>query len=138
MKHHQDTERTVLTACAIALRLVCVAMGVCALVAPVHAQDTKIGESPFEVIGRWKPKADVPEMPDFVRQSRPQDKPLDYIPIKRSDPDRPARKTPEELQRTISGLDAAAGANKRRAGGDFRLLKAKPATKAERKSPPRS
>lgn len=83
------------------------------------AQGAPLGETPFEVMMRWRPRTEVPEAPDFVKASRPAQERLDYAPLTGPEPKGPPRKSPEELEKLKSGLDAAASKNRARAARDF-------------------
>jgi hypothetical protein len=60
--------------------------------------------------------ADPGRVPDFVEKSRPAGG-SDYIPLRAQQPERKAKpKTSAELKAVAADLDAAAAANRRRAG----------------------
>ena len=67
----------------------------------------KIGEDPISVMMKWRPTAEPPEMPDFVKRTRPPENQLDYTPLTGTEPKRPPRKTPAELAATMQKLDSA-------------------------------
>lgn len=99
---------------------------------PVLAQtapQTKLGEDPFSVIARWRPTTTMPDMPDFVRNSRPPDDKLTFIPFTGDQTVRPKRMTPAELAAATGKLDSAAAAARARAAAAFPAKKARrPAT----------
>ena len=85
-----------------------------------------LGETPFEVMLRWRPKAETPEPPDFVRASRPAPESMHYAPLTGPSPSGPARRSPEDLQRLKARLDSAASRNRARAARDFAIGAPKP------------
>lgn len=72
--------------------------------------------SPLTTILNTKLYADPGPVPDFVEKSRPVGK-SDYIPLREAEPERHAKpKNAAELKAMAAELDAAAAANRRRAG----------------------
>jgi hypothetical protein len=72
--------------------------------------------SPLTTILNTKFYADPGRVPEFVEKSRPVGG-SDYIPLRAPAPERHAKpKTPAELKAMEADLDAAAAANRRRAG----------------------
>lgn len=104
------------------------ALGLAALAAPALAQDgrgeAKLGEDPFSVMMRWRPTTTAPDMPDFVKKTRPDEDKLNYTPLTGEEPTRPKRLTPAELAATTGKLDAAAAAARARAAAAFPAKKA--------------
>ena len=86
--------------------------------------------SPLTTILNTKLHADPGPVPEFVEKSRPSGG-SDYIPLHVPHPERHAKpKTPAELKAMEADLDAAAAANRRRAG----LAAAAPAKKSSKVS----
>lgn len=83
------------------------------------AQEMKLGEDPFSVMMKWRPTTTPPDMPDFVKRTRPSEDRLDYTPLTAPEPKRPARKTPAELSATLQKMDSAGAAAKARAASAF-------------------
>lgn len=94
------------------------------------ARAAPLGETPFEVMMRWRPRTEVPEAPDFVKATRPAPERLDYAPLTGPEPKGPPRKSPEELEKLKSGLDAAASKNRARAARDFSVGAPRPRKRA--------
>jgi hypothetical protein len=86
--------------------------------------------SPLTTIMNTHLYADPGPVPEFVEKSRPSGG-SDYIPLHVPHPERHAKpKTPAELKAMEADLDAAAAANRRRAG----LAAAAPAKKSSKVS----
>jgi hypothetical protein len=97
----------------LSLRLLtAAALGLCPVGA--SAQETKIGEDPISVMMKWRPTTQPPEMPDFVKRTRPAEERLDYTPLTGADVKRPPRKSPAELAATMHRLDSAAASARAR------------------------
>lgn len=102
-----------------------------ALAQQAQKSKAKPNDDPFTVMSRWKPTADVPDMPGFVKQSRP-DGQLDYAPVTGGEqPNRPRRMNPAELAEATSRMDAAAAAARARAAAAFPAKKARRPASAE-------
>ena len=115
------------------VRLMAAATLAIGIATPGLAQDkgaeTKLGEDPFSVILRWRPTTTAPDMPDFVKKTRPAEEQLNYTPLTGEEPTRPKRLTPAELAATTGKLDAAAASARARAAAAFPAKKAsRPAT----------
>ncbi len=89
------------------------------------AGETKLGEDPITRLLKWKPAAATPEMPDFVRSTRPEDERLTYTPLTADEPSRPKRKTPAEIAAATQKMDAAAAAARARAATAFPAARAR-------------
>ena len=87
-------------------------------------------DDPFTVMSRWKPTADAPDMPDFVKRSR-RDENLNYAPLTGDQPNRPKRMDPAELAAATAKMDAAAAAARARAAAAFPASKARRPASAE-------
>jgi hypothetical protein len=84
------------------------------VLAPAAAAEKHV--SPLTTILNTKIHADPGPVPEFVEKSRPSGG-AEYIPLQASDPERHAKpKTAAELKAMEMDLDAAAAANRRRAG----------------------
>ena len=95
-----------------------------ALLAPgVSAQEPaaqqKFGEDPFSVMMKWRPSRDAPDMPDFVKQTRPSDDRLGYTPVTGEHPARPAAKN---ARGTGSDLGQAQFGRRRQPGASCERL----------------
>jgi hypothetical protein len=83
------------------------------VLAPAAAAEKHV--SPLTTILNTKIHADPGPVPEFVEKSRASG--AEYIPLHASDPERHAKpKTAAELKAMEMDLDAAAAANRRRAG----------------------
>ncbi len=105
---------------------IALALSLVALAGEASAQGAPIGETPFEVMLRWRPRAPEPDAPDFVRASRPPQEQMRYAPLTGPQPNGPPRRSPDDLAKLKSGLDAAAAQNKARAARDFAIGAPKP------------
>lgn len=100
----------------------CATMVVCAAAfAPASAGAFELGENPISVILKWRPSTPDPEVRDFVKETRPADKDLDYKPLSAPKVDRPKLKSREELGAMVNGLDQA-GAGIKPRGADASLV----------------
>ena len=82
----------------------------------VRADDFKLGENPVSVIMKWRPTTPDPDVPDFVKASRPNAA-LEYKPVGGAKVDRPKLKTKAELAAMTKSLDEKAGALRGRGQG---------------------
>ncbi|MDE2578468.1 MAG: hypothetical protein KGL46_06680 [Hyphomicrobiales bacterium] len=89
----------------------CAALALCA-----PAAAFEIGESPFEVMLKWRPTREIPPPPAFVARTRPQPQTLDYQPIIKHDEGRPL-KSQRQVDGEVRRLEGAAARNRARAGG---------------------
>ncbi len=85
-----------------------VAVGVALATFPAAAGEIKLGENPISVILKWRPATPDPEVSDFVRDTRPPEKALDYKPLTEPKIERPKLKSKEELGAMVTGLDQTA------------------------------
>ncbi|MDE2364762.1 MAG: hypothetical protein KGM42_18960 [Hyphomicrobiales bacterium] len=92
---------------------------------------TQLGEDPFSVIMKWRPTTDKPDMPDFVKKSRPPDDQLNYTPLTGDETKRPKRMTPAEVSAQMKQLDAAGAGARARAAAAFPAKKARRPAKAD-------
>ncbi|MFO1118369.1 MAG: hypothetical protein U1E28_22090 [Beijerinckiaceae bacterium] len=127
-----SAEQRIASSC---VRLMAVIALVAAAASPAAAQQApkvkaKSTDDPFTVMSRWKPTADAPDMPDFVKKSRP-DGQMDYAPVTGDEPARPKRMSPAELAAATSKMDAAAAAARARAAAAFPANKARRPASAE-------
>jgi hypothetical protein len=87
---------------------------VASLYGPAAAAEKHV--SPLTTILNTKLHADPGPVPEFVEKSRPSGG-SDYIPLRAAEPERKAKpKNAAELKAMATELDAAAAANRRRAG----------------------
>ena len=94
----------------IAARRICA--GVCLWLAfIVTGQDAKAGGSPLDTLLSTRLFADVPEAKDFVRETRPAQDTLDYVPLTGPDREGEKPKNKDELKAMASELEAAAQHN---------------------------
>ena len=102
-----------------------------AVLAQNGQQPAPLGEDPLSVIMRWKPTTTAPDMPDFVKKTRPAEEGLSYTPLTAEEPKRPKKMTPAELATTTSKLDAAAATARARAAAAFPVRKARRAVQGD-------
>lgn len=111
-----------------------------AVMAPASAQEASSGDDPLGALfDGAKLRADPPPMADFVINSRPDERNLDYSPLSTPEPQhRAKKKTPAEIEAVVTELANAAAANRRRAARVKipEPAATAPATAKPHKSPP--
>ena len=73
--------------------------------------------SPLDTLVNTHLTTDVPQAQDFVRQTSPDRKSLDYTPLTGADPARPKPRDPKQVEALQAELEVAGAKNEQRAKG---------------------